>query len=237
MMAHSKDVQVTPGGGGSFSAYLAVPEAPNGSVLVVLQEIFGVNANIRGIVDGFAADGYVAIAPDLFWRQEPGVQLDPSRDADRDKAMQLNSRLDQNQAVVDATAAIDVARSCTSSTATGLAVGYCLGGKLAYLMAARGKVKAAVSYYGVGIQGALDEAANIAGRVLLHIAEKDALCPPEAQGKIAAALAQLGSRAVVVTHHGVGHAFARGSGVNFNAEATARANALTKDFLQGAATG
>src|SRR5579863_10124633 len=170
MMAYARDIQVSAAGGGEFSAYLAVPGTPNGSVLVVLQEIFGVNLNIRSIVDGFAADGYVAIAPDLFWRQESGVQLDPSREADRNKAMLLNSKLDQNQAVADAGAAIAAARSYASVTASAVAVGYCLGGKLAYLLAARGLVKAAVSYYGVGIQGALDEAANIEGRVLLHIA-------------------------------------------------------------------
>jgi carboxymethylenebutenolidase len=235
MIAYAKDIQVAADDGGEFAAYLAVPETPNGSVLVVLQEIFGVNMNIRGIVDGFAADGYVAIAPDLFWRQESGVQLDPSREADRNKAMLLNGKLDQNQAVADAAASVDAARSYAPTTASAVAVGYCLGGKLAYLMAARGMVKAAVSYYGVGIQGALDEAANIEGRVLLHIAEKDTLCPPEAQQKIRAALSQLDSRGVVVTHPDVGHAFARGGGASFNAEATARANTLTREFLEAAA--
>jgi carboxymethylenebutenolidase len=235
MMAYARDIQVSAADGGEFSAYLAVPGTPNGSMLVVLQEIFGVNMNIRSIVDGFAADGYVAIAPDLFWRQESGVQLDPSSEADRNKAMLLNSKLDQYQAVADAGAAVAAARSYASVTAGAVAVGYCLGGKLAYLMAARGLVKAAVSYYGVGIQGALDEAANIEGRVLLHIAEKDTLCPPEAQQKIHAALSQLGSRGIVVTHPDVGHAFARGGGANFNAEATARANALTREFLEAAA--
>jgi carboxymethylenebutenolidase len=234
MIAYTKDIQVVADDGGEFAAYLAVPETPNGSVLVVLQEIFGVNLNIRGIVDGFAADGYVAIAPDLFWRLESGVQLDPSREADRNKAMLLNGKLDQNQAVADAAASVDAARSY-ATTASAVAVGYCLGGKLAYLMAARGMVKAAVSYYGVGIQGALDEAANIEGRVLLHIAEKDTLCPPEAQQKIRAALSQLDSRGVVVTHPDVGHAFARGGGASFNAEATARANTLTREFLEAAA--
>lgn len=235
MMAHARDIQVSSADGGEFSAYLAVPGTPNGSVLVVLQEIFGVNVNIRGIVDGFAADGYVAIAPDLFWRQESGVQLDPSSEADRNKAMLLNSKLDQNLAVVDAAASVDAARSYGSASAGAVAVGYCLGGKLAYLMAARGRVKTAVSYYGVGIQGALDEAANIQGRVLLHIAEKDTLCPPEAQQKIRAALSQLDSRGVVVTHPDVGHAFARSGAASFSAQATARANALTREFLESAA--
>ena len=210
-------------------------QTPNGAVLVVLQEIFGVNPSIRGIADNFAAEGYVAIAPDLFWRQEPGVQLDPSREADRAKAMHLNTHLDQRQAVADAAAALEVARGYALPTASSFAVGYCLGGKLAYLMAARGMVKAAVSYYGVGIQAALDEVSNIKGRILLHLAENDALCSLEAQQKIYSALSQLGNRGSVVTHPGVGHAFARSGGASFNAEAALRANALTRDFLQAAA--
>jgi carboxymethylenebutenolidase len=236
MNSHSHDVKVTAGDGGGFSAYLAAPQTPNGAVLVVLQEIFGVNSNIRGIADDFAAEGYVAIAPDLFWRQEPRVQLDPSREADRAKAMHLNTHLDQRQAIADAAAALEVARGYASPTASGFAVGYCLGGKLAYLMAARGMVNAAVSYYGVGIQAALDEVPNIKGRILLHVAENDALCPPEAQQKIRVAVSAMGPRGIVLTHPGAAHAFARRNGAAFNAEATTRANIATQDFLTAALT-
>jgi carboxymethylenebutenolidase len=234
MSTHFHDVKVTAADGGEFSAYLAAPQTPNGAVLVVLQEIFGVNPGIRDIAEDFAAEGYVAIAPDLFWRQEPGVQLDPSREADRAKAMHLNTNLDQRRAVADAAAALEAARAYASPTASGFAVGYCLGGKLAYLMAARGVVQGAVSYYGVGIQAALDEVPNIKGRILLHVAENDALCPPEAQQKIRAAVSAMGPQGIVLTYPGVGHAFARRNGAAFNADATTRANIATQAFLTAA---
>jgi carboxymethylenebutenolidase len=200
-------------------------------VLVVLQEIFGVNSNIRQLVNDFAAQGFVAVAPDLFWRQQRDVQLNPGSVEDRARATALMKDLNADEAVTDAKDALACARSLSPKSKWTAAVGYCLGGKISYLLAARGGVDLAVSYYGVGIQSSLSEAQAIRGRILLHMAGDDHLCPPEAQAKIAQAVAPLGARAHVLTYPGVGHAFARRGGDGFNAEATSAADAATADFL------
>ena len=232
MTAFRRDVEVTIPDAGTMSCYMAVPSQPNGPVLVVLQEIFGVNAYIRSVVDRFADAGFVAIAPDLFWRQAAGVQLDASSEADRDRAAVLMRGLDTDLAVTDAKAALAFAQGRVNPAAPLFAVGYCLGGKLAFLLATRGAVDAAVSYYGVGIHNVLGEVENITGRVLLHVAQEDHLCPPEAQAEIAARLEVLGERAQVLTHPGVGHAFARFGGAGFNADAAERADQATLGFLR-----
>ena len=121
----------------SFNAYLAVPSAPSGQAVVLLQEIFGINANMRGIADEYAAEGYIAVAPDLFWRQRPGVQLDPNKPEDRETATSLMKGLDQARAVDDALLAAAHVRSLPAFAGKIGAVGYCLGGKLAYLLATR----------------------------------------------------------------------------------------------------
>jgi carboxymethylenebutenolidase len=231
---HSEVIKVEAADEGSFACYVAHPVRPNGAVLVVLQEIFGVNADIRAIVDGFATQGFLAFAPDLFWRQEPAVELDPSSATARERATTLMKGLSPPQAVEDAATAIQSISSLFAPQARAFAVGYCLGGKLAYLLAARGAVEGAVSYYGVGIQGVLEEATHLKGLLLLHVAADDHLCPPEAQRKITEALAPLGDRASVLTYPGVGHAFARRGGTAFNEQAAHRANQATTEFLQAA---
>jgi carboxymethylenebutenolidase len=234
---HSEVIQVEASGGGGFGCYVAHPERPNGAVLVVLQELFGVNANIRGIVDGFGAQGFLTFAPDLFWRQEPAVELDPSSAEARERATTLMKGLNPDQAVEDAATAIkSISSRFVPPHAPAFAIGYCLGGKLAYLLLARGKVAGAVSYYGVGIHGVLEEAKHVKGRLLLHIAADDHLCPPEAQSKIAAAMAPLGNRVTVLTYGGVGHAFARRGGDGFNEHAAQCAEQETLGFLAAALT-
>lgn len=212
-------------------AYLVEsPGHDRGSGIIVLQEIFGVNANMRQTADAFAMLGYDVIVPDLFWRQQPRVELDPSSDADRERAMELKAGLDEECAVKDALAAVThLHLSGHTSGRTG-AVGYCLGGKLAYLLATRAELSAAVSYYGVGIHGALDRAAKLRAPLLLHIATDDTLCPPAAQGAIHEAL---GPRANVeiIDHAAVGHAFARRDSVTFRREAAERADSATAAFL------
>jgi carboxymethylenebutenolidase len=230
--ASCRDVELNVAGTGRMLCYLALPARPNGAALVVLQEIFGVNAYIRSVVDSFADAGFVTIAPDLFWRQTPGVQLSPADPADRERATALMKGLDTQLALADATAAVKFAQGQLQATAPALAVGYCLGGKLSFLLAATGAVEAAVSYYGVGIHQVLADAGRIKGRVLLHVAQADPLCPPDAQAEIARALTALGTRAQVLTYPGVGHAFARPGGAGFNQEATAQADRATLAFLR-----
>lgn len=224
-------VTLTARDGGTFTAYLAVPDAPNGGAVVILQEIFGINANIRGIADDFAAAGYHAIAPDLFWRQEPGVELNPASEADRERATVLLKGTDQSLAVEDALVAAAYLRDLPAVTGKVGAVGYCLGGKLAYMLATREGIDAAVSYYGVAIQAALGEAANVRSKLLLHIAEEDHLCPPEAQEAIAEAMAAYPERIQIMRYPGVGHAFARRGGASFDAASAERADAATMALL------
>lgn len=230
MSATREDIQVI-GPDGVFDAYLATPARPNGVAVVVLQEIFGVNANIRGTVDGFADAGFVAVAPDLYWRQEPGIQLDPASEDGRARAMELMKGLDRDRAVADGVAALSAVRHRVPGMGKSAAVGYCFGGGVAYLMAARAAVDAGIAYYGTGLHTLLDEAGGASGQLLLHIAEQDHLCPPEAQQAIAAALAPFGERAAVVAHSGVGHAFARRGGATFDQAAADRADSLTLKLL------
>lgn len=231
MPTESSDVEVVIATGGHMGAYLAKPAQPNGTTLVVLQEIFGINANMREVTDGFADAGFLAIAPDLFWRQQPGVRLDPASKVDYERAGALMRGLDVDQAIQDAGAALDWARKLQAEGGRAQAVGYCLGGKLAFLMAARGLVDRAVSYYGVGIQGVLPEASAIKGKVLLHVAQEDALCPPGAQTEIATAMAPLGERSRILSYPGVGHAFARRGGAGYDQASAERAGRETLAFL------
>src|ERR1700730_11498016 len=183
------DISVTAGSGAEFTAFLSVPtarsQAARAPAVLVLQEIFGVNAFVRGVCDRLADAGFIAIAPDLFWRQEAGMQLSES---DLERALHLLQGLDQEEAISDCSDAVAYVRALPNCSGRVGAVGYCLGGKLAYLMAMRSNVAAAVSYYGVGIEGVLDEAKAITAPLLLHIAAEDELCPPPAQTTIHRAL-------------------------------------------------
>ncbi len=230
MRYNGRDISIT-GPDGSFSAYLSAPDDHRGVVVVVLQEIFGVNANIRTIADDFAAEGYVAVAPDLFWRQDHGVQLDPSSDDGRKEAMERMKKLNADEAVTDGQTALKAVRAQISGLDASAAVGYCFGGGIAYLMAARGLVDAGIAYYGTGIHNMLNEVDELPSKLLLHIAREDYLCPREAQSTIIHALAGK-EDAEVVVYDGAGHAFARKGGDAFVQEVADAANAKTAAMLQ-----
>ncbi len=211
--------------GGELGAYLAIPPSGRGPGLVVLQEIFGVNANMRAVCDWFAARGLVALCPDLFWRMEPGLELDPQRDFER--ALALLSRLDENQAVEDAAAAMEFLRTHGACTGRVGAAGYCLGGRLAFLLAARHRPDAAVGYYGVALERSLDEANRIACPLMLHIAGLDKYCPPHAREQIVAALPD----AAIHIYPNSDHAFARKGGMHYDAAAAELADLRTIEFF------
>lgn len=223
-------ISVATGDDRKMPAYLASPAHANGAAVVVLQEIFGVNANIRAVCDDYAARGCTAIAPDLFWRIETGVDLDPADPASRETAMALMQRLDQAQAVKDALAAARHVAALTDRRGGVAAVGYCLGGKLAFLLSMEPGIDAAVAYYGTGIHPILDQADRVRAPVLLHVAMEDNLCPPEAQAALHARFD--GSATVsIMDHPGVGHAFARRGAPTCVADAADRADAATAAFL------
>jgi carboxymethylenebutenolidase len=218
-------------GGGAMPAYLALPQAPRGPAIVVLQEIFGVNANIRSITDDYARRGYVAIAPDLFWRQQAGIDLDPSNPAARESAMALMKNFDQANGAEDALVAASHVRRLPGASGRVGAVGYCLGGKLAYFLSMRPGVDAVVAYYGTGIHTELSRSAEIRNPLLLHIAKEDNLCPPEAQAAILTTFVH-SECVTVIEHPKVGHAFARVGSPAFDAAAAHRANGATAEFFK-----
>src|SRR5215210_7084515 len=154
-------ITITSSDGGEFAAYLAQPAGGPGPGLVLLQEIFGVNQVMRDIADWYAARGFVVVCPDLFWRQAPGVELTDQTDADWQRAFALYQGLDEAQAVADAAAALTALRVHPACNGKVGAVGFCLGGKLAYLLAVRADPDCAVGYYGVGLENALAEAKSL----------------------------------------------------------------------------
>ncbi|MGZ8321138.1 MAG: dienelactone hydrolase family protein [Telluria sp.] len=194
-------------GSGEFRAYMAVPKSGKGPGIVLAQEIFGINEFVRATADYYAEEGYVVLAPDLFWRQQPGVDLGYTPE-EWQAAFGLYQGFDPDLGVEDIGATLAVLRKRPEFEGKAGVLGFCLGGKLAYLAACRCDVDAAVGYYGVGIEERLDEASNIRGTLVLHLAEHDKFCPPAAREAIIGAL---GARPGIelYVYPGVDHAFAR----------------------------
>jgi carboxymethylenebutenolidase len=225
-------ITINASDGGSFGAYLASPASGSGPGLLVIQEIFGVNQGMRDLCDGYAEQGYIAVCPDLFWRQEPGVELTDQSQEEWDKAFALMNGFVPNfeQGVGDLCAALAHLRGIEGCSGKAGVVGYCLGGSLAYAMACFSDSDASAGYYPVQIEDSLEQAAKITNPLMLHIAEKDGFCPPEAQARIADALG--GNRLITInTYAGVDHAFARPGGQNHDQVAADLANSRTADFL------
>jgi carboxymethylenebutenolidase len=221
---------ITSFDGGEFDAYLAFPPGGAGPGIVLLQEIFGVNQVMRSIADWYAQRGFVVICPDLFWRQERGVQLTDQSDAEWKRAFEFYQGLDEAIAVDDAGAALTFLRNHPACNGKVGAVGFCLGGKLAYLLAVRHNPDCSVGYYGARIENALGESAGLRNPLMLHIAQKDQYCPPEAQAKIYAAL----DENPLVTLHEYDeqdHAFAREGGAHYDAASAELANLRTLEFF------
>ena len=222
---------IVHGADGDFGAYLAKPASGRGAGVVVIQEIFGVNANVRAICDAHAARGRFALAPDLFWRLEPGVQLTDKSEAEWKRAFDLMNRFDAGKGVGDIQASLAHLRALDGAGGKAGAVGYCLGGLLAYLTAARTDCDASVGYYGVNIHAMLDEAKTIRKPLMLHIAGKDQFVKPEAQKAI---MDGLKANALVTLHHypEMDHAFARIGGQHYDKANAELANARTDTFFR-----
>ncbi|MGH1558920.1 dienelactone hydrolase family protein [Caulobacter segnis] len=219
---------------GDFSAYLARPQAENAPAIVVIQEIFGVNKVMRDICDGLASQGYVAVRPDLFWRIEPGIDITDQSEAEWKRAFELFNAFDVDAGVADIAATISKVRGLPGVNGKVGAVGYRLGGLLAFLTATRTDVDASVSYYGVGIEKHVGEAEKLNHPLLMHIAEKDQFV--RAGGPAGHPQRAEGSPADRDPHlrRSRPHAFAREGGAHYDAADAAKANGRSLTFFQKA---
>lgn len=217
-------------GEGGFEAYVAEPAGAPRSAIVVVQEIFGINEGIRRKCDNWAARGYLALAPDLFWRLEPGVELDPDRPDEFKRALDLMGRFDQDQGVSDIEATIRAARARLGEGGKVGVVGYCLGGRLAYMAAARTDADASVGYYAVGLPDLLHEKNAIARPLMLHIAGADHFVDESAQRAMHAALDDH-PKVSLHDYPGEDHGFAAEMGKRRSEEAARLADGRTEDFF------
>ncbi len=188
-MSPTEWISVDAADGGRYGALLALPPGGRGPGLLLLQEIFGVNEHIRAVAQQYALDGFVVLAPDVFWRDAPRVELG-YEGADRERALALMKAARPAQLAADLRTSVAALRARPELQGAVGAIGYCMGGRLAFLAAADPGVDAAVCYYGGGIQNQLEHAARIRCPLQFHYAGRDAAIPPEAVERVREALAQ-----------------------------------------------
>lgn len=216
---------------GEFSAFVWDPKnRDEAGAIVLIQEIFGVNDSLRETAQSYAEQGFIVIAPDLFWRLEPGVNISDKTDTEWQKAFDLMNRFDQDKGIEDLKTTLDAARKLPGCNGLAGTVGFCLGGRLAVMMATRSDADVNVSYYGVGIDGLRNEFQNIEAPLMLHIAEKDEYVPASAQDKIIDALED-NEWVDAFIYPDVQHAFARVGGIHYDARAAIIANGHTTELL------
>ena len=217
-------------GDASFKAYAAEPADPPKAATIVIQEIFGVNAGIRRKCDHWASLGYLALAPDLFWRLEAGVELDPDVPEQFEQALGLMGKFNQDAGIRDIEATIHAARKRLGGGLKVGAVGYCLGGRLAFMTAARTDIDATVAYYGVGIDGLLREKHAISRPLMLHIAGDDHFVDKEAQARMHEGLDDH-PRVTLHDYPGEDHGFAAEMGKRRSEQAARLADSRTEAFF------
>src|SRR5580658_2081488 len=216
---------------GRFQAYVARPNKPLAPAVVVLHEVFGVNNDMRKTCDELAANGFIAVCPDLFWRQEPGVDLNNWSDAEWKKGLALYAAYDRDKGVRDIAVAARAAGQMDGASGKVGVMGFCLGGLMAFLTAARETIDAAVAYHGGDTEKYLDEAGKITAPMLMHLADEDEFISKDAQAHIKAALADK-PNVEIYSYPGCNHAFARHTGTHYDAAAAATANGRTWQFLR-----
>lgn len=202
---NSSNISITSHDGQQFDAYLSLPPAGRGPGLVIIQEIWGVNEHIKAVADQYAMDGYVVLAPDVFWRQEANVDL-KYNETDTPKAFQLMTNLDEAHAVADLVSTANALRARPEVNGKVGSIGFCMGGRLSYQLAASGAVDAAVCYYGGGIQNHLDKAPAVQCPILFHYAALDGYIPATAVADVKKAFAGR-ANAQFHVYEGVDHGF------------------------------
>jgi len=216
---------------GAFAAYIARPSALPAPAVVVLHEVFGVNADIRKTCDELAEQGFIAVAPDLFWRQEPGVDLGVTSEPDWQHGLRLYQAYDRDAGVKDVKDTVAAAAELPDCTGKVAVLGYCLGGLMSFLTAARTKVDAAVAYHGGDTEKYLDEVDGLDAPLLMHLADEDEFISKPAQAEIKAAFSGK-PNATIYSYAGQNHAFSRHKGAHYNAAAASLANGRTHEFLK-----
>src|ERR1700732_1179718 len=185
-----KDRITVKGHDATFTAYIARPEEFPAPAVIVLQEVFGVNADIRKTCNELAEDGFIAVAPDLFWRQEPGVDLSVTSEPDWQHGLRLYQAYDRDAGARDVKDTADVVAKLPECTGKVAVLGYCLGGLMTFLTAVRYRVDAAVVYHGGDTEKYLGEIDGLDAPLLMHLAEEDEFISQAAQAEIKAAIAR-----------------------------------------------
>lgn len=216
-------------GEGDFPAYLSRPAGTAKAAIIVIQEIFGVNAGIREKADHWAGLGYLAIAPEVFWRQMEGIDLDSDVPEQFQVAISYMMKHDFDAGIRDVEATIRWLRSTQGMAKVGL-VGYCMGGKIAYQAATRTDIDASVGYYGVGIADMMDESHAIANPLLLHVPTADGFVPPEQQQAMHAGL-DSNPHVTIHDYPGLDHGFAAEHGVRRDEAGAKLADGRTEAFF------
>jgi carboxymethylenebutenolidase len=225
-----KDRITIEGRDGAFGVYIARPQALPAPAVVVLHEVFGVNADIRKTCDELAEQGFIAVAPDLFWRQESGVDLSVTSEADWQHGLRLYQAYDRDTGARDVKHTAEVVAKLPGCTGKVAVLGYCLGGLMTFLTAVRYGADAAVVYHGGDTEKYLGEVNGLDTPLLMHLAEEDEFISKPAQAEIKTALANK-PNATIYSYPGQRHAFARHNGTHYNAAAAALANGRTSEFL------
>jgi carboxymethylenebutenolidase len=220
-------------GTGSFSAYLLEPKSKPAGVVVLIQEIFGVNQAMRDTAAWVADLGFIAVCPDLFWRIEPGIDITDKSEAEWKQAFALFGKFDQVKGMDDLKATVATARKLPGANGKVATMGYCLGGRLAFMMAEQSDADANISYYGVGLDNLLGDLGKVTQPLIVHIADKDEFFPSEGRAKVVEAVISHRQIACYV-YPSADHAFARVGGVHWDGRSAAIANGRSAEALVAA---
>lgn len=219
-------------GAGSFSAYVQQPRTTPAGVVVLIQEIFGVNQAMRDTADWVADLGFIAVCPDLFWRIEPNVDITDKSEAEWKKAFDLFGKFDQAKGIEDLKATVAAARKMPGANGKVATMGYCLGGRLAFMMAEQSDADVNISYYGVGLDGLLGDIGQVTRPLLVHIADRDEFFPADGRAKVVEGTK--GNAQVRCYNYDADHAFARVNGTHWDGRSAAIANGRSAEALVAA---
>jgi carboxymethylenebutenolidase len=216
-------------GSGSFSAYVAEPKSTPAGAVVLIQEIFGVNQAMRDIAAWVADLGFIAVCPDLFWRIKAGIDITDKTEAEWKRAFELFQKFDQAKGIEDLKATVAAARTMNGGNGKVATMGYCLGGRLAFMMAEQSDADANVSYYGVGLDGLLGELNKVTKPLIVHIADKDEFFPAEGRAKVVEAAKN--HPQIRCYNYPADHAFARVGGTHWHGLSATIANGRSAELL------